>query len=193
MTDFVDFYQKVAGMLPDDAIIAECGVANGRSAIMLAEMLVDKGKNFTLYMIDNMDYGHERQLNDIVGYVVNSGVGKYIKILKMSSLDASTEFPDDHFHFVFIDTSHKVQETKASVRAWYYKIKEGWMLAGHDYTSKENPEVGLAVNEVVPRVITRAEIPNQQTFEPERVLYNEPTTNGHGVWFLRKKFYVKLN
>jgi cephalosporin hydroxylase len=192
MTDFSEFYQRMANELPDDAIIAECGIANGRSGIMLAEMLSDLGKNFTLYLIDNFVYGGRHQRNDIIAHMVNSGMGNRIKLLEMSSLDASCEFPDNYFNLVFIDSSHKYQQTKAETRSWFYKVVHEGILSGHDYTSTENPEVAMAINEVVPRVFTRNPI-DEQIFKPEPLLQMEQTDRGHGVWFLQKKWWIKLN
>ena len=193
ITDFEDFYERMANELPDGAVIAEIGVACGRSAIMLAEKLSDLGKDFTLYMVDNFGYGGYKQRNEVLSHIVNSGLGNKIKLLEMSSLDASCEFPDSHFDFCFIDSSHKLQETKAAIRLWYYKMKEDCVLAGHDYYSKENPEVQTAVLEVIPTRYLREPISDQQSFEPEQLLHTEQTRNGNGVWFLKKKFYIKLN
>lgn len=193
VTDFEQFYSQVANLLPDNCVVAECGISNGRSGIMLAEMLSDMRKNFTLYLVDNMAYGGPQQRNDVIGHIVNSGMGNRIKLLEMSSLDASCQFPDGHFDFVFLDSSHKFEPTKAEIRAWYYKIKEEGWLAGHDYFSKENPEVAMAVNEVIPETFTRATIPDQQSFLPEKLLYTEQTRNGNGIWFVQKRWWVKLN
>lgn len=192
LTDFSEFYQRMANELPDGAMIAECGISNGRSGIMLAEMLSDLGKNFTLFLIDNFVYGARNQRNDVIGHIIDSGMGNRIKLLEMSSLDASCEFPDNHFDLVFIDSSHKYQQTKAEARLWFYKVVDEGVLSGHDYTSEENPEVAMAINEVIPRMITRDPIPDQ-TFTPEPLLQMEQTERGHGVWFLRKKWWVKLN
>lgn len=193
LTDFSEFYQRMANELPDGAIIAECGIANGRSGIMLAEMLSDLGKTFTLYLIDNFAYGNRNQRNDVIGHIINSGMGNRIKLLEMSSLDASCEFPDNYFNLVFIDSSHKYQQTKAEARAWFYKVVHEGILSGHDYTSEENTEVAMAINEVIPRMFTRGPISTEETFEPEPLLQMEQTDKGHGVWYLRKKWWVKLN
>lgn len=200
MCDFESYYDKIAGELHDGCVIAEIGVADGYSALYMAKRLHSLGKKFTLYMIDSLDYGGKDQLNTIINNVIQSGlIG--VCVLPCSSLDASCKFPDNHFDFVFIDSSHTFQQTKAEIRQWYHKIKEDGVLAGHDYS-----EVKLAVNEVIPVTYTRQPIPNgehppyekaevyfQELFKPEPCLQIFDTDKGLGVWAVKKKFYIKLN
>jgi GDP-D-mannose 3',5'-epimerase len=203
MFDFESFYFKMAESLPNNCVIAEVGVADGKSALALAHFLRELGKEFTLYLIDSLDYGGKDQLNTIINHVISAGIDG-VKIWAYDSLTAAERFPDGHFDFVFIDSSHEYNSTKKEIKAWYNKIKEGGILSGHDYSSHK--EVNRAVNEVVPKIATRDPIPNpnynpkdksdnkfQQTFEPERVLYFEKTSLNFGIWFLKKKWYVKLN
>ena len=191
-TDFESFYQRMADELPDDSVIVEVGISNGRSGIMLAEMLTGQNKKFTLYLIDNFAYGSANQRNDVMNHIIKSGFGENINMMDMSSLDAACEFPDNHFNFVFLDSSHRYEQTKAEVLIWSRKVKHDGIISGHDYFSMENPEVRLAVDEIIPKRITRHSIPDQQDFEPEDVLQTEETRNGAGVWFFRKKWYYTL-
>lgn len=178
MFDFEVFYQKVVNELPDGARICEVGVADGKSAIFLAEAMARQGKKYSLTMIDNLDYGHTGQLQEIIKNIQRSGQGENITFLPMSSLDASCKFPDEYFHFVFIDASHRYEETKADIRLWFKKMMPNCKLAGHDYNSgPEGVEVYRAVNEVIP---------------PEH-LQSEETSLGYGVWYIETKngSYVK--
>lgn len=146
MCDFKQFYKSIAEKLPNGCRVVEVGVADGHSAIFLAETLADMGKEFHLYMIDSLAYGGTDQANTIIKNIVNSGLGKSITFLQMSSLDASCKWPDNWAHFVFLDSSHTYEQTKAEARQWYRKTMFGWFLAGHDYTGNE--QVAQAVNEV---------------------------------------------
>ena len=65
MFDFDDFYDQIARELPDDCRVCEVGVADGDSAIFLAQKLIQYNKNFKLYMVDNMDYGGFIQMKTI--------------------------------------------------------------------------------------------------------------------------------
>lgn len=187
MFDFSAFYARMAEELPDGAVCAEVGVANGTSAIFLAETMLNLGKKFHLYMIDNLEYGKWDQLRDILWNVSAAGLGEWVEILPIDSLNASTRFPDVHFDFVFLDSSHLYELTKAEIRVWYPKIKEDGILGGHDYTTHE--EVGRAVDLVIPKLV-----PNREGgLRTLRILELEETELGYGVWWLRKRHYVKLN
>ncbi len=176
MTDFEDFYRKIAEQLPDDCRIAEVGVADGRSALFMADCLAKLGKKFHLYMIDNLDYGNVDQAVTIVNHIVKSGHSDSITFYHQGSLDSSCKINDGSLDFVFIDASHKYQETKADIRLWIHKLKYDRILAGHDYTSPENPEVRNAVDEVV----------------PNDILNTETTTQGNGVWWFARYTDLKL-
>lgn len=193
MCDFAPFYNSLASDLPDNAVIAEVGVADGYSALYLAHWLDRIGKNFTLYMIDNMDYGGAEQMNTLMRHITKSGFSDRIILFPYNSLDASCKFPDNHFDFVFIDASHKYEETKADIRLWYHKVKEDCWLAGHDYFMEE---VNKAVNEVIPETFTRATLYDelgliQQKFKPKPCRYVHNTAKNLGVWAVKKKFYFK--
>lgn len=192
MFDFADYYANVALNLPNNATIAEVGVADGASAIFLAETLLNQGKTFRLHLIDSLAYGGADQLNDLLRNVQAAGLADWLHVMPFDSLNASCRFPDDHFDFVFIDASHRYELTKADVRLWYRKVKCGGVLAGHDYNEGEGSEVKRAVDEVIPKKVTHfmgnGNIPRNET-----VLQIEPTQRELGVWWLRKQDYVSLS
>jgi cephalosporin hydroxylase len=150
MCDFHDFYKNIAQGLPNDCRIVEVGVADGHSAIYLAELLADMGKSFRLIMIDSLDYGRNDQANTIIRNIVKSGLGEHIEFLQCSSLDASCKYPDNWAHFVFLDSSHTYEQTKAEARLWYRKVMPKYILAGHDMNKEAGIEVYNAITEVLP-------------------------------------------
>lgn len=176
MCDFHSFYQSVAESLPNDCRIVEVGVADGHSSIYLAETLASMNKKFNLYMIDSLAYGGTEQANTIINNIVKSGLGHSITFLQMSSLDASCIWPDNWAHFVFLDSSHTYEQTKAEIRQWFRKTMFGFVLAGHDYNKDGGIQVYDAVNEV---------IANEDGFK------HINTDKGLGVWSIKKnKEYV---
>ncbi len=164
--DFQDFYSEIAQSLPDNCRVAEIGNADGASAIYLAEKLQSLGKKFSMRMIDNLDYGKLYQLNVLYGNVYKSGLHESIEIVPMDSLNASLKYPDGYYDFVYIDSGHGHELTKAEIRLWIRKIKDGGTLAGHD-THLE--EVSAALKEVV-----------------ENGLELRETAKNWGVWVLNK-------
>lgn len=200
MFDFRQFYGDMAMLLPEAAVIAEVGVANGASAIFLAETLLNLGKGFSeFYLIDNLAYGREDQLRTLIKNVCAANLGHLVEIVPVSSVEGACRFPDRHFDFVFIDASHQVEWTKADIVLWYSKLKQGGILAGHDYNNREGKEVKLAVDTMIP-----ASIPNPAWVAPvegaplcelpERIqtLAIIPTDNHHCVWKIVKSDQIKL-
>ena len=49
------------------------------------------------------------------------------------SVEASRQFNDGYFDFVYIDADHSYNGVTADLKAWYPKVREGGILAGHDY------------------------------------------------------------
>jgi hypothetical protein len=169
MFDFETPYARFAVELPDGCRFAECGVANGRSLLYLCACLQQLGKKYQCYAIDSMAYGGESQRNEIINHIIKSGLPD-IQLMEMSSLDASTKFPDGFFDFVFIDSSHSYLPTRAELMLWPHKLKDGGILAGHDYDKVNSPGVYTAVNELVPAASLKI----------------EETRLGYGVWWFRK-------
>ena len=56
-----------------------------------------------------------------------------VKIVRNFSVEASEQFPDQFFDFVYIDAAHTYDEVKRDLKAWYPKVKDGGILSGHDY------------------------------------------------------------
>lgn len=169
MFDFEAFYDMIANGLSDGSRVIEIGLSNGRSLVYLASKLRSLGKDCRVIGVDSMAYGKDKQRNEIIQHIINSG--EKIELFEMSSLDASTMFPDGYFDFVFIDSSHTYEQTKAEIILWQRKLKDNRILAGHDYNFAEGKEVLQAVNEIlgVDNIITY------------------PTRNDFHVWYKLKQ------
>ena len=174
MCDFHSYYRAIAKSLPDKCRIVEVGVADGHSAIFLAETLADMNKRFHLYMVDSLDYGGTEQANTIIRNIIRSGLGDNITFIQKGSLDASCRWPDGWAHFVFIDASHLYEETKADIRLWSRKVMDGYILAGHDMNPGEGNGVWKAVTEV---------LPDHEVIKTEKEL---------GIWQIKKESYTKI-
>lgn len=189
MFDFQHFYQRIAKELPNNARLAEVGIANGDSVIYLAQELKNLGKDFKIYAIDNMGYGGFFQMKTIYENIIKSGLGDYIEVMPYPSLDCAKMFNDGFLDFVYIDSSHTYKETKQEVIEWYNKVKDEGILAGHDFNADE---VNRAVSQIVPKTFTRTDIADRE-FKAEKVLHSEDTLNNWGLWWFKKQFYLRLN
>lgn len=166
MFDFADFYMRMAQLLPNDFKAAEIGLSNGKSIIYLASAIQHLGKSGRLVGIDNMAYGGEYQATTVMNHIIKSGSD--IELMIKSSLDASCNFPDGYFDFVFIDSSHEHEQTRAEILLWQRKVKDGGILAGHDYNIGHQGVMD-AVNEALPNVQL------------------EETSEGFNVWYTKIK------
>jgi len=57
-----------------------------------------------------------------------------VKILRLSSLEASSRFKDNSLDFVYIDGNHKYEFVKQDLNIWYNKLKTHGVLFGDDYS-----------------------------------------------------------
>lgn len=167
--NFEYLYSEVAKHAKPDAKFVEIGSFLGKSASFMAIELINQNKtDVEFYCVDNWKGVQTEswiRLGDgkFVSYADNSTkykgdslykrftnnikpVKDYIKVLSMSSIEASKKFDDDSLDFVFIDAGHEYEEAKGDIEAWYPKVKKSGMLAGHDYTDLF-PGVIKAVNE----------------------------------------------
>lgn len=174
MFDFKNFYDFIASNLQTDSRMIEVGSADGKSGIYLAEAMANMNKGFDLRMVDNLDYGKENQLQEIMRNIQKSGLADKIQFYPFDSLNCSCKFPDEYFHFIFLDSSHSYELTKAEIRLWKKKLIPGGFFGGHDYFSHEG--VRTAVNEVIPAEFIRT----------------MATENGNGIWYILNEngFYV---
>ena len=68
----------------------------------------------------------------------NSVMSKYggltnVRVVREFSIDAAKMFPDKYFDYVYVDAAHTYEEVKKDLAVWYPKVKDGGILAGHDY------------------------------------------------------------
>jgi len=71
---------------------------------------------------------------------------------KIDSADASRDFPDETFDFVYIDANHSYEYALQDCRLWWWKVKKGGVLCGHDYNlsfPNEQRQIGTHVQEAV--------------------------------------------
>ncbi len=121
--------------------IAEIGVNKGETSQILRHLF----PHASLYLIDPWELNpqylqsgtpisrklkHYRKAYEHVEQLL--GDDPQVTILRMRSLEALAHTPDD-FDLVFIDANHEYLEVKQDILAWLPKVRDGGILAGHDY------------------------------------------------------------
>ena len=134
----------------DNLTAAEIGVREGRHAAYLIDTL-DIGK---LYLIDPYEayeeYSEGWATDDAMTGIETTarerlGGFKSTKFIREYSNDAISDI-SENLDFVYIDGNHEYEFVKDDIANYYPLVREGGILAGHDYTPG-NPGVIQAVNE----------------------------------------------
>jgi len=70
------------------------------------------------------------------------------RLVRLPSTEAARRFAAASVDFVYIDGAHDHDSVRADLAAWWPKVAEGGILAGHDWTDKpEHEGVKRAVSE----------------------------------------------
>ncbi len=70
-----------------------------------------------------------------------------VTIVRAFSPEAAELFEDNFFDWVYIDGNHNYSAIKNDLIRWYTKVKQGGLIAGHDYNNTPTSQVVTAVNE----------------------------------------------
>ena len=97
----------------------------------------------TLYMVDPW------RVLDVAGYSVHGELdqdARYQRVLdkaatykgrarlmRMTSQEAAHLLNDGHFDFIYIDANHTFPSVVDDIALWWPKVRQGGVLAGHDY------------------------------------------------------------
>lgn len=125
----------------DSGTFVEIGSWKGRSAAYLAVEIHNSNKPIKLICVDTWKGSVEHADMDCIKndtlyteFLNNLDPVKHIvSPLRLSSLDAAKTFNDESLEFVYVDASHEYEDVKADLAAWYPKVKQGGVFAGHDF------------------------------------------------------------
>ncbi|MEW5818716.1 MAG: class I SAM-dependent methyltransferase [Cyanobacteriota bacterium] len=150
------FYRSLVNNI-HSGTIAEIGSWKGRSTTFIAKCC--EINNNKLFCIDNWK-GSSDKYCELYNEILNNenveeefrrnvlDINPDINVINKNSVDAALSFPDKTLDMVFIDASHDYESVKNDLDAWWNKLKEGGIIAGHDYEN-ELPELTRAVDEFV--------------------------------------------
>lgn len=155
--DYAELYKSFVNSLEDGSSIVEVGSWKGKSAAYLAVEILNSKKNIKLYCVDTWmgsseHKGHHLVMQDKLYQLFMDNIKPLLKVIKpirKESVDASSMFENNSLDAVFIDAEHSYDAVKQDIAAWYPKVKNGGILAGHDYVNYY-PGVIRAVDEMFP-------------------------------------------
>lgn len=134
----------------------EIGVQRGDNALNILKTLAFE----QLFLVDIWEQykiakKHKEGFNnaDFSGYyptvLRRFGQRTDVTILKKYSIEASRQFPNQYFDFIYIDACHGYQAVKNDIEVWFPKIKDGGIFGGHDYHNQIYPGLLKAINEFI--------------------------------------------
>ena len=127
------------------AVIAEVGVCRGALCRSLLKNCHDQIKEY--WAIDpwqhignghgkSSRYDDERWETLYLRNCERMITHPQLHIVRSKSLNVVDLFPDHYFDLVYLDASHKYEDIRRDIDIWILKVKEGGILAGHDYYKK---------------------------------------------------------
>jgi hypothetical protein len=113
-------------------VVAELGVNRGE----FSEVILEVAKPAVLHLVDvwGSDRYHQGLFNEVSTKFKKRTESGGVQIHRKLSTEASTEFPDEYFDMVYIDTDHSYRTTKEELLAYSTKMKRCGIIAGHDYS-----------------------------------------------------------
>jgi predicted O-methyltransferase YrrM len=191
--DYQNVYSWAVSEAKDGDTFVEVGAFLGRSSAYMMEAIQESGKKLNFYCVDLfkitpddadtggdgcMPWGENARLwKDRMGgdklfetarwYLDHSPACANLKeMVQGDSAASAAKFEDGSVQYVFIDASHRYENVKRDLAAWWPKVKVGSYMTGHDWLSGE---------EVRQAVIEFAQAGGHQI-----------ATNNN-VWFIQKK------
>lgn len=139
----VDLYK----LLPENPVVCEVGVAEGYFSHHMAHYWKAK----KIYCVDN--WGHLPGTTGDGNFPQEWHNMNYAcAVWRMYPFKDKTEFlrgpsdymaryvPDNSLDLLYLDGSHSYEGVKKDLDAWFYKVKTGGIIAGHDFL---NPAYGV--------------------------------------------------
>jgi len=144
------------------------GVEIGTRVGGYAKVLCESNPNLHLFCVDpwfaggflsqrKQDYFYREAVQNLKPYRV--------EIIREFSMDALNSFGDESLDFVYIDGAHDFDNVCVDIIFWSYKVKDGGMIAVHDYMPGHGAGVVKAVDgythchDIRPWYITRERLP----------------------------------
>ena len=160
----IEYLNEILNLLPQNSICVEIGVEKGYFSKLILQVLNPS----KLFLVDPWSVGHD--INDVEKYgsalnnlptaysteddyknihnvFYNEIKGNKVIVRPDFSYNVVDDFPNNYFDFIYIDSCHLYNAVKADLNMFLPKLKEGGVMAGHDYLVFDNFGVIEAVNE----------------------------------------------
>lgn len=130
-------------LLPVNPIVCEVGCAEG----YFSQHMAEHWKTGKSYMVDNWgtigdvtgDGSFPQEWHDMNYYSAKWKMYHHrhkTVMLRGLSHNMAKEVPDNSLDLLYLDANHSYEGVKRDLDAWYFKVKQGGVIAGHDFLSQ---------------------------------------------------------
>lgn len=138
---YEDLYKLVVEKFTDNSHFVEVGTWKGMSACYMAVEIINSNKNIRFDCVDTWEYVEtskeidEHQFENLYEIFLENikPIKHIINIVKSISWEGASLYSNESLDFVFIDAAHDYESVLKDLNAWYPKVKNGGIFAGHDY------------------------------------------------------------
>lgn len=132
--------------MPKNSICTEIGVRQGKFSLDILKYVKPK-KLFLIDTWSNDDAYYEPKNYDVV--VTKFGNNKSVEIIKSKSVEASKQFSDSFFDWIYIDADHTYNAVRADLESFFNTVKKNGFITGDNYDTKNYPDLVRAVDEFI--------------------------------------------
>jgi len=134
---YPNLYSEMVKKFDSGSHFVELGSWKGRSVVYMAVEIINSGKQIRFDSIDRWQTEPEWQMSGDEVYATFldniKPVRSAVNVIRKDSSTAAADYSDGSLDFVFIDADHTYEGVSKDIKAWLPKVKNGGILAGHDY------------------------------------------------------------
>ena len=150
----------------DGAVFVELGAWKGRSTAFMGVEIANSATDIEFYAVDTWLGSAAESVHDAdpdlqegtlhQAFLQNiEPVRAYVRPLRELSTQAATRFGDGGVDFVFVDAGHTYQDVTNDLVAWWPKVRPGGVMAGDDWTLRDQKDGQRSVRRAVRRYFNR--------------------------------------
>jgi predicted O-methyltransferase YrrM len=140
-------YLELLDATPEGGVFVELGCYKGKSTSFIGVEIHKQKRDINFFAIDSFEGAtNSTDANEIKAYEGISEIeesytynvaqiGNKIKTIVSLTDEAAQYFNDKSVDVIFLDAGHSREAVLNDLKAWYPKMKNNSIMAGHDWTS----------------------------------------------------------
>jgi hypothetical protein len=140
-------YLELLDATPEGGVFVELGCYKGKSTSFIGVEIHKQKRDINFFAIDSFQGAtNSTDANEIKAYEGISEIeesytynvsliGNKIKTIVSLTDEAAQYFEDGSVDVIFLDAGHSREAVLNDLKAWYPKMKNNSIMAGHDWTS----------------------------------------------------------